>query len=98
MQREFTIQIRVDYADVGKNAAMEKAMQIAARRLLATARMLTDQTEPQASLFSDDFFTAHKEIAIIHDGLAERIEAGGEDDIEEPVSSELLDALKASVR
>lgn len=99
MQRQFTIELRVDYADNDKNAAMQEAVQRAARHVLATAALLADGVKPQIAAFSDDFFTGHKEIAVLEDTIAkgrQEISGGGIDPAaDEGVSSELLGALAA---
>lgn len=96
MQRQFTVELRVDYADEGKNHAMQEAVQRAARHVLATAALLADGVKPQIAAFSDDFFTGHKEIAVLEDtiakGQAQLADLGGSGG-DTPVSSELLTAL-----
>ena len=91
MQRQFTIELRVDYADETKNKTMRQSMAQAARHLLATAELLSDGQTPQAVMFSDDFFTGHEEIPLMEDVIGKAIEKhGGEDG---GVSQELLEAL-----
>lgn len=92
MQRQFTIELRVDYQDEGKNEAMQEAVKRAARHVLATAALLADGVKPQIAAFSDDFFTGHKEISVLEDTIATgKQQLGGE--AEETVSSELVAAL-----
>lgn len=93
MQRQFTIELRVDYADNEKNVSMQESVQRAARHMLATAALLADGVKPQIAAFSDDFFTGHKEISILEDTIAKGLTqiGGGEDS----VSSELTAALAA---
>lgn len=95
MQRQFTMELRVDYADPEKNAAMQTALQAAARHAYATAVLLADpgMPAPQVAIFSDDNFTGHSEIALLDDTIATGLVSigGGE---EETVSRELLDAFK----
>ena len=92
MQRQFTIEIRVDYADSGKNDAMKTVMAAAARHIFATATLLSDGQEPKIVMFSDDFFVGHTKIPLMHDVLGDAIEKGevGE---EGGVSKELLAAM-----
>ncbi len=93
MQRQFTIELRVDYEDAGKNEAMRKALQAAARHVYATATLLKDSVKPQVAIFSDDFFTGHEEINLLSDTVQEGMDSigGGE---AEGVSDELLNAMK----
>lgn len=96
MQRSFTIELRVDYADAGKNPAMKKAVAQAARHLFATASLLKDQAQPQIAIFSDDFFGNHEDIALLEDTLAtgaEALTAAG-DTSDGAISDELLNAFK----
>ena len=92
MQRQFTIELRVDYADQDKNEAMRKALSAAARHVLATAHLLADGVKPQIVVFSDDFFTGHEEIAILDNTLGSAIEESNAPD--EVVSDELLQAAR----
>lgn len=97
MQRQFTIELRVDYADNEKNASMQEAVQRAARHVLATAALLADGVKPQIAAFSDDFFTGHKEISVLEDTIAKGKEQIGAD-AEDSVSSELTAALANSTQ
>jgi hypothetical protein len=95
MQRQFTIELRVDYADNGKNEAMRKALQAAARHVYATACLLKDGVMPQIAIFSDDFFQGHEEIKLLEDSIQQGIDAlGGETD--QGVSAELAGAFDTS--
>jgi hypothetical protein len=96
MQRQFTIEIRVDYADNGKSEVMKKAMQQAARHVYATATLLADGVKPQVAVFSDDFFTGHEEIALLEDTIAQGVEAIDATNEEEKISGELLAAATAA--
>lgn len=98
MQRQFTIELRVDYTDNDKNAVMQEAVQRAARHVLATAALIADGVKPQIAAFSDDFFTGHKEISVLEDTIALGKKQIGAGDSEEHVSSELTDALGAMRR
>lgn len=99
MQRQFTIELRVDYADNDKNDAMRKALSSAARHVFATATLLADNVKPQIAIFSDDFFSGHEEIALLDDVIAQGKAAlegvNGENGEETPVSSELLQAVRS---
>lgn len=96
MQRQFTIELRVDYADNEKNAAMQEAVQRAARHVLATAALLADGVKPMIAAFSDDFFTGHKEISVLEDTIAKGQAQIGST-AEDSVSSELTSALASHV-
>jgi hypothetical protein len=66
-QRQFALELRVDYADNGKNAEMKKAVLRAGRHLLATAELLADGIKPEIVAYADDFFEGHTEISILED-------------------------------
>lgn len=91
MQRQFTIEVRVDYADEGKNEAMRETVTYAARRVLATAALLADGVKPQAVVFSDDFFSGHTDIAILEDKFAPK---EGESQSSDSVSDEMAAAMR----
>ena len=97
MQRQFTIELRVDYADSEKNAAIKTTLQQCARRAFATANLLADNPKAtQVAIWSDDFFSGHEEIALLEDVLGEVDETNPVDTSEQP-SDELLGALKDGV-
>ena len=96
MQRQFTIELRVDYADNEKNDSMRTALQAAARHVYATATLLADAVKPQIAIFSDDFFAGHEQITLLEDTIkAGKEQIGGTD--ETPVSDELLGAMRDSL-
>ena len=92
-QRQFTIELRVDYADEEKNAIMNMQLARQARHLLATATLLSDGQTPTIAAFSEDFFIGKAEIDLMLDAIGEGVKdmKAGEDS----VSQELLDAYKA---
>ena len=92
-QRQFTIELRVDYADEEKNAIMNTQLARQARHLLATATLLSDGQTPTIAAFSEDFFIGKAEIDLMLDAIGEGVKdmKAGEDS----VSQELLDAFKA---
>lgn len=98
MNRQFTIELRVDYADADKNEVMRKALQVAARHMYATASLLSDGVKPQIAMFSEDFFDGHADIALVEDtiqqGLDELKANGDTSEGDSGVSSELLDAVR----
>ena len=90
-QRQFTIELRVDYADEEKNAIMNTQLARQARHLLATATLLSDGQTPTIAAFSEDFFIGKAEIDLMLDAIGEGVKdmKPGEDS----VSQELLDAF-----
>lgn len=93
MQRQFTIELRVDYADPGKNEAMRTALCMAARQLMTKAELLADAIKPQISIMSDDFFVGSQEIKMFDDLIGKAVEAG-EGGEESEVSEEMLQAMR----
>ena len=89
--KQFTIELRVDYADEGKNAVMKTAMAQAARHVLATATLLGDGQVPTVAVFSEDFFIGKEDINLMLDAVAEGKRDMKPDD--DKVSQELLDAF-----
>jgi hypothetical protein len=96
MQRQFTIELRVDYADQEKNEAMRIALLNAARHVFGTAVLLADQVQPTIGVFSDDFFSGHKEIALLDDIIKQGVEDMGGNSGGEQISSELVEAFAAT--
>lgn len=92
MQRQFNIELRVDYEDSGKNDEMRKACAAAARHMFAMANLLADGVKPQVSIYSDDYFQGTQAIELMEDTIAEGQEQTGLEDA--PVSSELLGAVR----
>ncbi len=94
MQTQVTIELRCDFEDKDKVAVLIEAAQAAARHMLATASLLSDKVKPQIVVFTDDFFTGHKEIPLIGDTIAQgETMIAGESDLSE-LSDELTKALK----
>lgn len=97
MNLQFTIELRVDYADADKNEVMRTALQVTARHMFATASLLADGVKPQIAMFSEDFFDGHAEIALIEDTIQQGIDelaAAGDTSVDTGVSSELLAACR----
>lgn len=97
MRYQFTIELRVDYEDKGKNDVMRKAVGQAARHMFSTAALLSDKIPPDIAIFTDDFFTGAQEIKMMDDVIVtgnNQLTEAGSDDSSENVSQELLDALK----
>jgi len=92
-QRQWTIEARADFADPEKNEAITEAVRRAAVHINATLELLSDGQKPQVVVYSDDFFTGHKDIALLPDTLGKAIQDhGGEEP--EKVSDELLQAMR----
>ena len=96
MQRQFTVELRVDYADNDKNEVMRSALQHAARHVYATAVLLADGVKPQVAVFSDDFFSGHEEIKLLEDVIQQGLDETGETAGSDSVSSELMAAMRDS--
>jgi hypothetical protein len=88
MQRQFTIELRVDFTDPEKLPALKKVLQQAARHAYATAQLISDNTKlTQVAIFSDDFFSGHEEIKLLDDTIAEGL-AADPDTGQDAISSE----------
>jgi hypothetical protein len=94
MQRQFTIELRVDFADPEKLPELKKVLQQAARHAFATAQLISDNPKStQIAIFSDDFFTGHEEIKLLDDTIQQGLDNIGEESGSEGVSSELAGAV-----
>lgn len=96
MQRKFTIEIKVDFADEGKLPVFTKTVLLHTRRLLGTARMIADiPKNVKVIVFGDDFLVGQKEIELMQDLLDDtQIEEDGTDTAEDKISPELLALAK----
>lgn len=98
MQRQFTIQLRVDFADPGKLETLKETLLIAARHALATAQLISDNPKTtEIAIYSEDFFSGNQQIGLMEDILAKGLKdtAGGEPVAEQStISDELLGAYK----
>lgn len=93
MQRQFNIELRVDYEDSGKNDEMRKACAAAARHVYAMAQLLADGVKPQIAIYSDDYFQGNQEIGLLEDTIQQgKDQVGGGEETE--VSSELMGAVR----
>jgi hypothetical protein len=95
--RQFTIELRVNYADNEKNATMRSAVAQAARHMFATAQLLADGVKPDIAIFSDDWFSGREEIELLQDVIQQGLDEAGEAVTEGEVSSELMAAVRDSV-
>lgn len=93
MIRQFTIELRVNYADAEKNDTMRTACAAAARHMFATANLLADGTKPEIAIYSDDWFAGKEEISLLQDVIAKGLEETGDNIAEGEVSSELMKAV-----
>ena len=93
MQRQFTIELRVDFADSDKLEPLKQTLQQAARHAFATAKLISDNpASTQIAIFSDDFFSGHEEIALLDDTILQGLDQIGETSGSEAISSELMEA------
>jgi hypothetical protein len=92
--RQFTIELRVNYADADKNEVMRKACAAAARHVFATANLLADGVKPDIAIFSDDWFAGKEEISLMQDVIQQGLdETSAAQSGETTVSSELMQAV-----
>jgi len=96
MIRQFTMELRVNYADEEKNETMRQAWARAARHVMATASLIADGVKPDISAWSDDWFAGKKDIDILEDVIQQGIDANAASgvDTDQPVSSELMNAVR----
>jgi len=64
MQRQWTIEVRCDYADQGKNDPVQAAVIEKARELHAMMALLCDGVKPRVAVFSEDFFFGRKDFEV----------------------------------
>lgn len=96
MQRQLTMELRVDFADQEKLPAIQQAFQQAARHVLATARLISDNPKStQIAIYSEDFFSGHQEIALLDDVIQQGLDATSNDE-SQGISSELMGAMGGS--
>jgi hypothetical protein len=95
MQRQFTIELRVDFADPEKLGPLKQVLQQAARHAFATAQLISDNPKStQIAIFSDDFFSGHEEIKLMDDTIQQGLDAIGETSGSVDVSDEMAEAFK----
>ena len=94
--RQFTIELRVNYADADKNETMRTACAAAARHMFATANLLADGTKPEIAIFSDDWFAGKEEISLLEDVIQQGLDETAGAVTEGEVSSELMAAVRDS--
>jgi hypothetical protein len=96
MIRQFTIELRVNYADAEKNETMRTACAAAARHMFATANLLADGQKPEIAIFSDDWFAGKEEISLLEDVIQKGLDETSDTVSEGEVSSELMAAVRDS--
>lgn len=95
MQRQFTIELRVDFADTEKLGPLKQVLQQAARHAYATAMLISDNPKAtQIAIFSDDFFSGKEEIKLLDDVIQQGLDETGHATAADSVSDELMAALK----
>ncbi len=71
MQRQFTIELRVDFADRDKLPELRQTLLHAARHCYSTAQLLSDTPKTtQIAVIANDFFSPPEEIALLEDVIA----------------------------
>jgi hypothetical protein len=94
MQRQFTVELRVDFADQDKLPALKQVLQQCARHAFATAQLLSDSPKTtQIAIFSDDFFSGHEEIKLLDDTIQQGLDQIEETSGAETLSSDLIGAM-----
>lgn len=98
MQRQFSIELRVDFADAEKLIPLQQTLQQAARHALATARLISDNPKStQVAIYSEDFFSGHQQISLLDDVIQQGLDATGEETSgSDTISSELMGAVDGS--
>lgn len=99
MQRQFTIELRVDFADQDKLEPLKQTLRQAARHCYAAAMLISDNPKAtQIVIYSEDFFSAHEEIKLLDDIIQEGLDTVGADSGgTDGVSSELAAAASDGV-
>lgn len=96
MMRQWTIEVRTDFADKGKNAVMQEAVRQAAVHIHATSILLADGQVPQVVAYSDDMMIGHNKIDLLYrekgDMLGEALKNNTSEDA--GPSDEMLAALR----
>ena len=96
MQRQFTIELRVDFADRDKLPELKQTLLQCARHAYSTAMLLSDSPKTtQISCYSNDFFSPPEEIKLLDDIIAQGVtdaKLDGEDQ-DSGISPELAAAV-----
>ncbi len=95
MQRQYTLEIRIDCLDKDKLDAFREVFRTLAQDVYANAEMLGGQCKPQMAVFSEDYFDGHSDIKLFEhrmkDGM-EQLANAGDTSGEEALSDELIAA------
>jgi hypothetical protein len=92
MQTEFNLRLRVNFTDSGKAPEFEKTFLKACQQLVATAELLTDiKGSTKVDMNSETNHYAHRNIMLMD---LKDINGLVEDDEIQPISSEMMEALK----
>ena len=96
MQRQFTIELRCDFADRDKLPELKKTLLVAARHCFATASLLADTPKTtQIAIFSNDFFSPPEEIKMMDDLIQQGLDAtgGNDEQQDDTISADLAAAV-----
>lgn len=98
-QKQYTIELRVDFSDDEKQLVMREAMRRAAAHIYATAQLISDKAKPQIAVYADDFFDGHQDIDLFNTTISDGVKAlddasDGMSETASEVSAEMLEALK----
>lgn len=97
MQRQFTIELRVDFADQEKLEALKITLKQAARHCHATAMLISDNPKStQIAIYSEDFFTGNEEIKLLDDVIGDGLAESPATEADAP-STEMMQALSDGV-
>ena len=98
MQRQFTIELRVDFVDPEKLPVLKSVLQQAARHAFATAQLITDNPKTtQIAIYSDDFFSGHEEIKLLEDVIQQGLDATAVSPPDAAEDGEVSSELKAAM-
>lgn len=92
-EKQFTLELRVDFSDPEKYEVVKVHLAKLARQLTAKCKLLMDNgIKPRCALHSDNFFMAPEAIDSM-EGVISRDDAAADVE-EEQVSAEMLEAMK----
>jgi hypothetical protein len=97
MQEQFSIELRVDYADRDKIGPVKEALMQCARHLFAAAQLISDNPRSTTiSVHSENWFAGKKEISLMEDFIQKGLDsvAAETDSKDAAIGQELLDAFK----
>jgi hypothetical protein len=98
MQVDFIITVRVDFQADDRYGVVEHAVTNAARHLQAQVALLNDKVKPEVQVSADDFLRGNKAISLLADVIQQGVDqvmgAGQTEIEEEPVSADLLAAVR----